>query len=84
MAEIYSRPTGEVPNPEMAYAEMTKFAKEDLYLSVSGFFYCDCDHRFDKFVHPVIAARGEDFGGARKSGLRTVPDWDPQRAPPAE
>ena len=78
MAEIYSRPTGEVSNPEMAYAESTKFIKDDLYLSVSSFFYCDCDHPFNKFVHPVTAARGEASGGTPKSGLRTVPDCSPQ------
>ena len=78
MAKILIQPIGEVPNPETAYAEMKTFIKEDLYLSVSCFFYCDCDHRFNKFVHPVTAARGEVSGGARKSGLRTVPDWDPQ------
>ena len=51
MAEIYySQPTGGVPNPEMAYASITKFIKEDLYLSVSNFFYCDRDHRLTNFV----------------------------------
>jgi len=45
MAKIYcDQLTGEVTNPEMAYARFTKFAKEDLYLSVSDFFYCDRDH----------------------------------------
>ena len=42
MAKIYfDQPTGEVTDPETAYAEVTKFVKEDLYLSVSGIFYCD-------------------------------------------
>ena len=46
MAKIYfNQPTGEVITPETAYASATKFIKEDLYLSVSGFFYCDRDHR---------------------------------------
>ena len=39
MAKIcFNQPTGEVINPETAYAKSNKFAKEDLYLSVSGFF----------------------------------------------
>jgi len=46
----YNQPTGEVTNPEMAYASFTKFAKDDLYLSVSDFFYCDRDHRLTNFV----------------------------------
>jgi len=46
MAKIYySQPTGEVINPEVAYAKMNKFVKEDLHLSVSSLFYCDRDHR---------------------------------------
>jgi len=46
MAKIYcNQPTGEAINPETAYANMNKFIKEDLYLSVSDFFYCDRDHR---------------------------------------
>jgi len=46
MAKIYlDQPTGEVTNPETAYAEISKFIKEDLHFSVSNFFYCDCDHR---------------------------------------
>ena len=46
MAKIcFNQPTGEVLNPETAYAKTDKFVKEDLYLSVSGFFYCDSDHR---------------------------------------
>jgi len=45
MAEIFfNQPTGEVPNPETAYASMNQFIKDDLYLSVSHFFYCDHDH----------------------------------------
>jgi hypothetical protein len=75
MAKIYfDQPTGEVLNPEMAYAEVNKFIKEDLYLSVSGFFYCDCRSSLNKSVHPVTATRGEAFGRATKSGLRAVPD----------
>jgi len=50
MAKIYNQPTGEVTNPEMAYARITKFTKEDLYLSVSNFFYCDRDHHLTNFV----------------------------------
>jgi len=38
MAKIYFGPTGEVTDPETAYARMTKFVKDDLYLSVSNFF----------------------------------------------
>jgi len=45
LAKIYNQPTGEVINPETAYTNMNKFVKEDLYLSVSIFFYCDRDHR---------------------------------------
>jgi len=46
MAKIYlDQPTGEVLNPETAYASIYKFVKEDLHLSVSDFFYCDRDHR---------------------------------------
>ena len=41
----FNQPTGEVTNPETAYAKSFKFVKEDLYLSVSGFFYCDSDRR---------------------------------------
>ena len=45
MAKIcFDQPTGEVINPETAYARCTKFVKEDLHLSVSCFFYCDSDH----------------------------------------
>ena len=46
MAKIcFDQPTGEVINPETAYANTNKFVKEDLHLSVSDFFYCDRDHR---------------------------------------
>ena len=46
MANIcFNQPTGEVINPETAYAKSYKFTKDDLYLSVSDFFYCDSDHR---------------------------------------
>ena len=45
MTKIYSGPTGEVIDPETAYASMNLFVKDDLYLSVSSFFYCDRDHR---------------------------------------
>ena len=46
MARIcFNQPAGEVINPETAYAITNKFVKDDLYLSVSGFFYCDSDHR---------------------------------------
>ena len=39
MAKIcFNQPTGEVINPETAYARSTKLVKEDLYLSVSDFF----------------------------------------------
>ena len=39
MTKIYlHKPTGEVPNPETAYAEMYKFIKDDLCLSASDFF----------------------------------------------
>jgi len=51
MAKIYLEPTGEVPNPETAYARSTEFIKDDLCLSVSDFFYCDCDHRL---TNPLI------------------------------
>ena len=44
MAKILIQPTGEVPNPETAYAAIIKFIKDDLYLSVSDFFYCGRDH----------------------------------------
>ena len=44
MTKIYfNQPTGEVITPETAYARCVKFVKEDLYLSVSDFFYCDRD-----------------------------------------
>ena len=39
------KPTGEVPDPETAYAEINKFIKDDLHLSVSNFFYCGYNHR---------------------------------------
>jgi len=45
MAKIYSEPTGGVTDPETAYATMNQIVKDDLYLSVSSFFYCDRDHR---------------------------------------
>lgn len=46
MAKIcFNQPTGEVTSPETAYARTRKFIGEDLYLSVSNFFYCDSDHR---------------------------------------
>jgi hypothetical protein len=45
MAKICFEPTGEVTDPETAYAKLNKFVKDDLYLSVSNFFYCDRDHR---------------------------------------
>ena len=39
MGKIYlHKPTGEVPNPESAYAEICKFITDDLHLSVSDFF----------------------------------------------
>ena len=44
MVKIFNQPTGEVPNPEAAYASVIKFVKEDLKLSVSNPFYCDRDH----------------------------------------
>jgi hypothetical protein len=51
MAKIYSiQPTGEVTDPETAYANLNKFIKEDLYLSVSNFFYCDRDHRLTNLL----------------------------------
>lgn len=45
MAKIYSEPTEEVIDPEKTYARLTQFIKDDLYLSVSIFFYCDRNHR---------------------------------------
>ena len=40
MAKIcLNKPTGEVITPEMAYARAMEFIKEDLYHSVSAFFY---------------------------------------------
>ena len=45
MAKIcFNQPTGEVTNPETAYARLLQFIKEDLYLSVSDLFYRDSDH----------------------------------------
>ena len=41
----YFRPAGRSINPEMAFANMIKFIKEDLHRSVSHSFYRDCDHR---------------------------------------
>ena len=59
MAKIYlHKPTGEAPNPETAYAEITKFIKDDLNLSVSNFFYRDRDHRLiNLFIRrqPLVA-----------------------------
>jgi len=54
----FNRPTGEVLTPEMAYARSTKFIKEDLYLSVSDFFYCDRDHHLTNlfiWCQPLVA-----------------------------
>jgi len=63
MAEIFfNQPTGEVPNPEMAYARITKFVKEDLHLSVSNFFYCDCDHHLTNlfiWCQPLVVKNSE-------------------------
>ena len=59
MDRIYlHKPTGEVPNLETAYAEINKFIQDDLYLSVSNFFYCDRDHRLmNLFIwrQPLVA-----------------------------
>ena len=78
MAKIYSEPTGEVTNPETAYASMKEFVKDDLYLSVSSFFYCDRESSLNEFVHLATAARGEAFGRTTNSGLGAVPDRYPQ------
>lgn len=46
MIEVYMlQPSGGFPTPEGAYAQIIKFTKEDLYQSVSNFFYRDCGHR---------------------------------------
>lgn len=51
MAKIYfNKPTGGVTNPETAYARINQFVKDDLYLSVSSFFYCDRDHRLTNLL----------------------------------
>ena len=50
MARVYFKPTGEVTNPETAYATIMRFVKEDLYLSVSNFFYCDRDHHLTNLL----------------------------------
>lgn len=52
------RPTGEVLNPEAAYAKTKKIIEDDLHLSVSNFFYCGRNHRLiNLFVSrwPLVA-----------------------------
>ena len=61
MAKIFN-PTGEVPNPETAYASFNKFVKEDLKLSVSNLFYCDRDHHLTNlfiWCQPLVVKNSE-------------------------
>ena len=52
MAKIcLNQPTGEVTDPETAYACFIHFVTDDLHLSVSSFFYCDRDHRLTNLVN---------------------------------
>lgn len=45
MIKVYKlQPSGRLPQPEVAYAEIDKFIREDLHQSVSSSFYRDCDH----------------------------------------
>jgi len=44
LEEYVFRPTGGSINPELAFANINQFIKEDLHRSVSDFFYRDCDH----------------------------------------
>ena len=46
MIQIYLlQPSGGLPTPKAAYAQIRNYAKEDLHQSVSNFFYCDYDRR---------------------------------------
>ena len=80
MARIYFKPTGEVTNPETAYASLTNFIKEDLYLSVSNFFLLRSRSSFNKFVNLVLAACGEALWEttSTESRVGSIPDRSPQ------
>ena len=59
---FFNQPTGEVPNPETAYARINEFVKEDLKLSVSNFFYCDRDHHLTNlfiWCQPLVGKTSE-------------------------
>ena len=73
LEEYLLRPTGGSINPEVAFAAVTKFTKEDLHRSVSDLFYRDYDHRLMNFVNAAIATRSSGCRNkSRQEGVQVV------------
>ena len=70
LQEYYLRPTGESLNPEMAFANINNYIKEDLHRSVSDLFYRDCDRRLMKLLmrqQPLRVQAAKAIADAKES-----------------